>query len=99
MLTLQEKKPPYVVVRTHSAGVHVGELLERNGKEVLLGNARRIYEWHGAFTLHAVASQGVAANSRISVVVPSILLTEAIEIIGTTERGEKCLREFADAGK
>ena len=47
------KKLPHVVVRNLSAGVHVGELKSRKGKEVVLVNARRLWKWCGAFTLSA----------------------------------------------
>ncbi len=71
-----------VIVRTYSAGVHIGVLVKRAGKEVVLKNARRLWSWKGAFTLNAVALRGVdRSDSRISVAVPSIILTEAIEII------------------
>ena len=42
----------YVVVRTYSAGVHIGVLRERAGKEVVLGDARRLWSWSGALTLN-----------------------------------------------
>lgn len=75
-----------VVVRTYSAGVHVGELVERNGKEVKLANAVRIWRWRGANTLHEIALHGIdsaatSGYSRVSEPVPSIMLTEAIEVI------------------
>lgn len=71
-----------VIIRTYSAGVHVGTIVSREGKEVVLSNARRIWYWKGAFTLNAIATSGLdRKNSRISVSVPEILLTEAIEII------------------
>jgi len=35
----------YVVVRTYSAGVHVGVLQAASGKEVRLSEARRIWSW------------------------------------------------------
>ena len=69
-----------VIVRTYSAGVHFGKLASRNGKEVVLKDARRIWYWEGAFTISAVARLGISAKSKISVEVPEILLTEAIEI-------------------
>ena len=82
----QQQSSGEVLVRTYSAGVHIGTLKERNGKEVTLTNARRLWSWSGAFTLSAVATQGVdRANSRISVAVPEILLTEGIEIIPVSE--------------
>lgn len=80
--TAQTPSSGEVIVRTYSAGVHIGTFKERNGKEVTLANARRLWSWAGAFTLSAVATKGVdRVNSRISVAVPEILLTEAIEII------------------
>lgn len=88
------KKLPYVVVRTYSAGVHVGELKSRKGKEVVLINARRLWKWMGAFTLSEVAVEGIKAGSKPSISAPQIVLTEAIEVIKTTPAAEKILREF-----
>lgn len=69
-----------VIVRTYSAGVHFGTLSQRDEKEALLTDARRIWRWEGAFTLSAVAQDGIK-RGKLSRPVPSILLTEAIEII------------------
>lgn len=74
-----------VIVRTYSAGVHFGTLASRDGKEVVLTDARRIWYWEGAFTLSAVAMSGVKKTSKLSVTVDEILLTEAIEIIPCSE--------------
>ena len=70
-----------VVVRTTSAGVHIGELTAKAGKEVQLKDAHRAWYWKGAFTLNEIAVKGVGKGSKIGVAVPSIELTEAIEII------------------
>ena len=75
------EKGPFVVIRTFSAGVHVGELVKRDGKEVELANSRRVWSWAGARTLSEMSQRGVAKGSKLSEVVPSITLTEAIEII------------------
>ena len=82
----------YVVVRTYSAGVHVGVLTSRNGREVVLSNARRIWRWTGANTLSEISLHGVGADSRVSESVPSILLTEAIEITPCSAEAERNLR-------
>lgn len=82
----------YVVVRTYSAGVHVGVLKSRNGQEVVLTEAKRIWQWQGANTLHEVAQNGIDKASKVSEESPTILLTQAIEIIPTSGKGEKCLR-------
>lgn len=75
-------KLPLVVVRTYSAGVHIGELVARAGQEITLANARRLWRWRGANTLNEVALHGVAQEyTRLSEPVPSITLTQAIEVI------------------
>jgi hypothetical protein len=81
-----ELEKDYVLVRTYSAGVHIGTLKERNGTEVKLTNARRIWKWAGAFTLSELATKGPSQPSecKISCVLESIILTQAIEIIAVT---------------
>ncbi len=73
---------PDSIIRTRSAGVHIGEVESRTGAEVVLKNARRLWSWQGALTLNEVATKGVSrSNSKISVAVPIITLLEAIEVI------------------
>ena len=71
----------FVIVRTRSAGVHTGYLLEQAGTAAVLGEARRLWRWGGAFTLNEAALRGCAESSRISEPVNRILLTEVIEVI------------------
>ena len=75
------------IVRTYSAGVFLGTIKERNGKEVLLENARRIWYWDGAATLSQLANEGTKTpqNCKFPAPVAEVLLTEAIEIIPATE--------------
>ena len=75
----------HCVVRTYSAGVHLGVVVAHDGKSVTLKGARRLWRWQGAFTLNEVATAGVKKTSRIAAEVPVIALTEAIELIPTTE--------------
>lgn len=71
-----------VIIRTHSAGVHIGTLKCREGQEVILTNARRLWSWSGALSLNEVATNGVIRkDSKISANVPEITLLQAIEII------------------
>ena len=80
----------HVLVRTFSAGVHIGYLVKKDGTNVLLKDARRIWKWEGAFTLSEVATAGPKKQgSRISCAVPMIELTQATEIIGTSEEARK----------
>jgi hypothetical protein len=86
-------KRPYVVVRTYSAGVHVGKLVSRKGKEVVLANAKRIWSWCGANTLHEIALRGVGKGSKVSDAVSSITITEAIEVIVCTSAAKSNLEK------
>lgn len=81
----------FVLVRTFSAGVHFGTLAKRDGKEVTLTDARRIWSWKGANTLHEIAIGGVSKGSRISEAVSAVLLTEAIEIFVVSEAAKASL--------
>ncbi len=85
----------YVVIRTYSAGVHVGYLKSRESKEVMLYKAIRIHYWDGAASLSQLAVDGVSkpSNCRFSVPVDKITLTEAIEIIPCSEKARKNIQE------
>lgn len=76
-----------VIVRTYSAGVHFGTLVGRDGKEVVLHNARRIWYWAGAASLSQLAVDGTSKpkECKFPTAVPEIVLTEAIEIIPVTD--------------
>jgi hypothetical protein len=82
----------YVLIRTYSAGVHIGVLLSHNGKEATLTDSRRIWSWQGAFTLSEISQRGVGAGSRLSLAVPAIVLTEVIEVIPCSAEAEAQLR-------
>lgn len=82
----------YVVIRTYSAGVHIGVLQAFAGKEATLSDARRIWSWEGAFTLSEISQRGVGAGSRLSMAVPAIVLTEVIEVIPCSAEAEAQLR-------
>ena len=73
-----------VIVRCRDSGVHIGTLVEDsvNGRTLKLTNARRLWQWSGAFTLNAVSQNGIKrASSRISISVPEITLLDACEIL------------------
>jgi len=83
---------PIVLIRTENAGVHFGTLASHKGKDVVLNNARRLWSWQGACSLSQVAMDGVnLSGSKISVQVPKIILTEAIEIISMSEEAGRSM--------
>jgi hypothetical protein len=92
---MSNKKQPYVIVRTYSAGVFAGNLESKKGKEVVLTNARRIWYWSGAASLSQLAMEGTSDphNCKFPCAVDSVTLMEAIEIIATTPAAEKSIKE------
>lgn len=85
----------YVIVRTYSAGVFAGYLESRNGKEVILKNARRLWYWSGAASLSQLAMEGVKKpnDCKFPCEVDKIELLEAIEIIDATEKARESIKE------
>lgn len=75
-----------VIVRTREAGVHVGTLAAKAGREVQLKDSHRVWYWKGAFTLSQLAETGVKAGSRIGVAIPELELTEACEVFLITDK-------------
>ena len=73
----------YVIVRTYSAGVFAGEIESKNGKEVVLTNARRLWYWSGAASLSQMAVAGTSKpeDCKFPVAVPRVELLQAIEIL------------------
>ena len=86
-------KGAYVIVRTCSAGVFAGTLVSREGKEVVLKNARRLWYWSGAASLSQMAVDGTSKpdQCKFPVEVPSVTLTEAIEILPVTKEAQKSI--------
>lgn len=77
----------YVIIRTERAGVHAGLLQEKEGNEVTLENARRLWYWDGAASLSELAIRGVSKpeNCKFPGAVAEIRLLGVIEIIPTTD--------------
>ena len=80
----------YVICRTYSAGVFAGYLKSRNGKEVILLNARRLWYWDGAASLSQLAMEGTSKpeNCKFPCEVKSVDLMEAIEIMPCTQKAK-----------
>ncbi len=81
---------PFVIIRTYSAGVHMGYLKAKEstlaGMEVELINTRRLYKWAGALTISELAGIGTSKPNecQFTMAIPSITLV-AIEIVPVTE--------------
>ena len=83
----------YVICRTYSAGVFAGYLQSREGKEVIMRKARRIWYWDGAASLSQLSIDGTSKpeNCKFPEEVDKVILTEAIEILPCTEKARKSI--------
>ena len=85
----------YVIVRTMSAGVFAGMLESREGKEVVLTDARRLWYWAGAASLSQLAVDGTnkPKQCKFPVAVPRVELLEAVEILDVTPQAQKSIEQ------
>ena len=91
---MAQTKGKYVICRTYSAGVFAGNLKSRDGKEATLTNARRLWYWAGAASLSQLAVTGTSKpkECKFPVAVPSVTLTEVIEILDVTPEAETSIQ-------
>lgn len=85
----------YVICRTYSAGVFAGYLDSRNGQEVVLLNARRIWYWKGAASLSQLAMDGTSCPKECKFPKPvdRVELLQAIEILDVTDKAKKSIED------
>ncbi len=83
------------LIRTYSAGVHIGDVQHVEGTEVHLTNALRLWKWEGGgLSLSAVAINGIKGG-RLNET-GEVYLTNAIEIIPTTPKAEQTYARFIE---
>lgn len=83
------------LIRTYSAGVHIGDVKYIDGMEVKLENALRLWKWEGGgLSLSAVANEGIKGGrlNRTG----EVYLTNVIEFIPTTAAAEKTYEKFIE---
>lgn len=83
------------LIRTYSAGVHIGDVDFIDGMEVRLKNALRLWKWEGGgLSLSAVANNGIKGG-RLNKT-GEVYLTNVIEFIPTTTEAEKTYAKFIE---
>lgn len=83
------------LIRTFSAGVHIGDIIDIEGMECRLKNALRLWKWEGGgLSLSAVANNGIKGG-RLNTT-GEVYLTNVIEIIPTTDAAEKSYAQFIE---
>lgn len=85
------------LIRTYSAGVHIGDVksISDDGMSCVLENALRLWKWEGGgLSLSAVANNGIK-KGRLNKT-GGVGLTNCIEFIETTEAAEKSFEKFIE---
>lgn len=92
---LKKEDGRYVIVRTYSAGVFAGYIESRNGQEVVLRNARRLWRWAGASSLSQLAMEGVKKPEEcmFPCEIDKVELLNAIEILDVTPQAQKSIKD------
>ena len=84
----------YVIVRGDKSGVFAGVLKSKEGREVTLTDARKIWYWQGAKCLSQLASEGTSKPNgcKFPAPVAEVCITDAIEIFPCTDKAEQSIR-------
>ena len=86
----------YYIVRSYEAGVFFTQLGEHDkaNKLIELKNCRKVHYWDGAAAVEQMAMEGVKfpERCRITVEVPSMIVSNPIQIIPCTREAVESLR-------
>lgn len=85
----------YYIIRGDRSGVFFGQIAGRNGQEVELRNVRKLWYWDGACAVEQLAVDGVTnpSSCKFTVVVPEMVVTDAIQILPCSDKAAKILGE------
>jgi hypothetical protein len=83
----------YVIVRSYAAGVFAGTLIKKEGNEVEMHDARRLWYWDGAASLSQLAEEGVKKpeNCKFPQEVEQVVLLGVVEILKVSEAAKKSI--------
>jgi hypothetical protein len=95
---VEEAQTESVLIRSADSGVHFGTLKQKDGDEVTLVNARRVWAWAGACSLSQMAVEGVKKphECKFSMAVSEITILGVCEIIPLTIEAKNNLYEVPE---
>ena len=86
------------LIRTYSAGVHIGDVVAVNGMEVHLKNSLRLWKWEGGgLSLSSVAANGIKGG-RLNKT-GEVYLTNSIEFIPISAEAKASFLKFIEDEK
>lgn len=83
----QDNKDQYYIIRCDRSGVFFGKIGKREGQEAQILDARCVFYWAKAATIMELSQTGdkSSSNSKITVEVPEITVTDVIQIVPCTD--------------
>lgn len=79
--------------RCDRSGVFYGELVERNGQECKIKNARKIFYWTGAACLEQLSAEGTNRpnDCKFTMTIDEIEVFDLIQLLPCTEKAIACI--------
>ena len=86
------------IIRCDRSGVLFGEVVNQKTQVVELKDVRKIYYWEGAFCVEGLAVSGTTKPNKckLTQIVDSMTVTDAIQIIPCTAEAERILSAIPD---
>lgn len=93
-LAAESESLNYVIVRSNGSGCWFGQLKSRNGSEVTLTAARRLWYWAGAASLSELAQRGTSKphQCKFPVAVEEVIILNILEILKTTREAQDSIK-------
>ena len=84
---------PYKIVRAEATGVFAGYVESREGREVVMRKARRLWYWSGAASLSQLAMEGTKKPEKCQFPceVDRVEILDVIEILDVTVAAKKSI--------
>lgn len=91
---LKIKASNYCLVKGSDSGVFAGTIKQRDGQEVLMTDARKLWYYDGVYALSQLAEEGTLLrnNRRFSVPIPEVLILDAVEILSCSKIAEESIK-------
>jgi hypothetical protein len=82
-----------VIVRADRAGVFYGELVEKNGSDVLMKDVRKLWYWDGANSIEDLSISGTKSpeKCKFTIVVSEMEIANAIQVLPCTSEAIKSI--------
>lgn len=75
-----------VIVRADGAGVFFGTLMEKNGRDVLMKDVRKLWYWHGARAVEELSVSGTKSpeSCKFTIIVAEMEIANSIQVLPCT---------------